>query len=182
MQTSVRFFHLWNFRIAFHVSLPFVCNHVKQVRKIPGEGNSKPLQYFCLESPMGRGANTQGRSPWGHGEADTPSHSAAAACEALGCRALFSDVRLPVSSCPHREPALPSFTDGETEARGGHVSCWASHGSGRGGRPGAAEALSAGEGGPAGPGGPRTEVGAGTAAPHLCPPGAEGRPRRGRAH
>ena len=22
----------------------------------PGEGNGNPLQYFCLESPMGRGA------------------------------------------------------------------------------------------------------------------------------
>lgn len=76
---------------------------------------------------MGRGANTQGCGPWGRRESDTLSHSAAAACGALRCRALYSDVCLPVSSCPHREPALPSFTDGETEARGGHVSCWMSH-------------------------------------------------------
>ena len=26
------------------------------VRKIPGEGNGSPLQYSCLENPMGRGA------------------------------------------------------------------------------------------------------------------------------
>ena len=76
---------------------------------------------------MGRGDNKQGCGPWGCGESDTPSHSVAAACEALRCRALYSDVRLPVSSCPHGEPALPSFTDGETEAQGGHVSCWMSH-------------------------------------------------------
>ena len=121
------------FKIVFHVNLPLVCNHVKQVRKIPGEGNTNPLQYSCLESPMGRGHNTQGCGPWGRRESDTQSHSAAAACEALRCRALYSDVRLPMSSCPHGERALPSFTDGETEARGGHVSCWTSHRRGRGG-------------------------------------------------
>ena len=26
------------------------------VRKIPGKGNGNPLQYSCLENPMGRGA------------------------------------------------------------------------------------------------------------------------------
>ena len=26
------------------------------VRKIPGEGNSNPLQYFCLGNPMDKGA------------------------------------------------------------------------------------------------------------------------------
>ena len=26
------------------------------VGKIPGEGNSNPLQYYCLENPMDRGA------------------------------------------------------------------------------------------------------------------------------
>ena len=26
------------------------------VVKLPGEGNGNPLQYFCLENPMGRGA------------------------------------------------------------------------------------------------------------------------------
>ena len=29
---------------------------LSQVRKIPGVGNGKPLWYFYLENPMGRGA------------------------------------------------------------------------------------------------------------------------------
>ena len=29
---------------------------LSQVRKIPGVGNGKPLQYSCLENPMDRGA------------------------------------------------------------------------------------------------------------------------------
>ena len=35
----------------------------------PGEGNSNPLQYSCLENPMDRG------SPWGRKESDTTSLS-----------------------------------------------------------------------------------------------------------
>ena len=34
----------------------------------PGEGNSNPLQYSCLENPMDRGM--VGYSPWGHKESD----------------------------------------------------------------------------------------------------------------
>ena len=30
------------------------------VRKIPGEGNGNPLQYFCLENPMDRGLQSMG--------------------------------------------------------------------------------------------------------------------------
>ena len=37
------------------------------VRKFPGEGNSNPLQYSCLENPMDGGA----WYPWGHKELDT---------------------------------------------------------------------------------------------------------------
>ena len=37
------------------------------VGKFPGEGNSNPLQYSCLENPMDRGA----WCPWGHKELDT---------------------------------------------------------------------------------------------------------------
>ena len=33
----------------------------------PGEGNSNPLQYSCLENPMDRGA---WRATWGHREPD----------------------------------------------------------------------------------------------------------------
>ena len=33
----------------------------------PGGGNDNPLQYSCLEHPMGREA----WGPWGHGESDT---------------------------------------------------------------------------------------------------------------
>ena len=36
----------------------------------PGEGNGSPIQYFCLENSMGRGA-WQGYSPWGHKELNT---------------------------------------------------------------------------------------------------------------
>ena len=32
----------------------------------PGEGNSSPLQYSCLENPMDRGAWEAIVSPWGH--------------------------------------------------------------------------------------------------------------------
>ena len=31
----------------------------------PGEGNDTPLQYFCLENPMDRGA-LMGYNPWDH--------------------------------------------------------------------------------------------------------------------
>ena len=36
----------------------------------PGEGNGNPLQYSCLENPMGRGAWQATYSPWGHKESD----------------------------------------------------------------------------------------------------------------
>ena len=35
----------------------------------PGEGNSNPLQYSCLENPMDR--SLVGYSPWGRKESDT---------------------------------------------------------------------------------------------------------------
>ena len=35
-----------------------------------GEGNGNPLQYSCLENPMGRGACLAGYSPWGRKELD----------------------------------------------------------------------------------------------------------------
>ena len=39
----------------------------------PGEKNSNPLQYSCLENSMDRGALTtvNGESPWTHKESDT---------------------------------------------------------------------------------------------------------------
>ena len=36
------------------------------VRKVPGEGNGNPLQYYCLENPM-----DTGDSLWGRKESDT---------------------------------------------------------------------------------------------------------------
>ena len=36
----------------------------------PGEGNGNPLQDYCLEDPMDRGA-WLGYSPWGRKELDT---------------------------------------------------------------------------------------------------------------
>ena len=37
----------------------------------PGEGNSNPLQYSCLENPMAGGTWQATYSPWGHKESDT---------------------------------------------------------------------------------------------------------------
>ena len=37
--------------------------------RFPGEGNSHPLQYSCLENPMDRGAG--GLQSMGHKESDT---------------------------------------------------------------------------------------------------------------
>ena len=37
----------------------------------PGEGNDNPLQYYCLENPMDRGAWRVTYSPWGHKGLDT---------------------------------------------------------------------------------------------------------------
>ena len=34
------------------------------LRRSPGEGNGNPLQNYCLENPMDRGAMV-GYSPWG---------------------------------------------------------------------------------------------------------------------
>ena len=36
------------------------------LERFPGEGNGNPLQYSCLENPMGGGA----WCPWGHKELD----------------------------------------------------------------------------------------------------------------
>ena len=35
----------------------------------PGGGHGNPLQYSCLENPMGRGS-LAGYRPWGHKESD----------------------------------------------------------------------------------------------------------------
>ena len=45
------------------------------VRKIPGGGNSNPLGYSGLETPMDR--SLVGHSPWGCKESDTTEHSRA---------------------------------------------------------------------------------------------------------
>ena len=37
----------------------------------PGEGNGTPLQYSCLENPMGGWRSLVGYSPWGRKELDT---------------------------------------------------------------------------------------------------------------
>ena len=37
---------------------------------LPGEGNGNPLQYSCLENPIGR-RSLAGYSPWGRKELDT---------------------------------------------------------------------------------------------------------------
>ena len=38
--------------------------------RFPGQGNGKPLQYYCLENPHGQ-RSLAGYSPWGHTELDT---------------------------------------------------------------------------------------------------------------
>ena len=40
------------------------------LERSPGEGNGNPLQYFCLENSMDRGARRAIYSPWGHKESD----------------------------------------------------------------------------------------------------------------
>ena len=42
---------------------------IPQSEKIPGDGSGYPLQYYCLENPVDRGA-WWGSSPWSHKEAD----------------------------------------------------------------------------------------------------------------
>ena len=42
---------------------------IPELGRSPGEGNGNPLQYSCLENPMGRGAWQY--SPWGHKQLDT---------------------------------------------------------------------------------------------------------------
>ena len=44
------------------------------VRKIPGGGNSNPLQYSCLENSMDKGG-WWGHSPWGHKELIMTKHA-----------------------------------------------------------------------------------------------------------
>ena len=41
--------------------------------RFPGEGNGNPLQYSCLENPMGGGALVS-YSPWDRKESDTTEH------------------------------------------------------------------------------------------------------------
>ena len=49
------------------------CSHEIRRHLLLGEGNGNPLQYSCLENPMGGGAWLQSTnySPWGHKESDT---------------------------------------------------------------------------------------------------------------
>ena len=41
---------------------------IPKLRRSPGEGNSNPLQYSCLENPMDR--SPAGNSLWGLKESD----------------------------------------------------------------------------------------------------------------
>ena len=43
---------------------------IPRLRQSPEEGNSNPLQYFCLENPVD-GRSLGGCSPWGREESDT---------------------------------------------------------------------------------------------------------------
>ena len=41
----------------------------------PGGGSGNPLQYFCLNNPMDRGAWWATYSPWGRKESDMTEHA-----------------------------------------------------------------------------------------------------------
>ena len=43
---------------------------IPELGRSPGEGNSNPLQYCCLENPMDGEACWATYSPWGHRESD----------------------------------------------------------------------------------------------------------------
>ena len=45
---------------------------VPELGSSPGEGNGNPLQYYCLENPVDRGA-----WPWGYKESNTTERLAA---------------------------------------------------------------------------------------------------------
>ena len=68
----------------------------------PGEGNSNPLLYSCLENPMDRGAWWATYRPWGHRVGHHWSHLAAAA----GAQLLCSKWDLPRSEIRHTPLAL----------------------------------------------------------------------------
>ena len=75
--------HVWLWRAVFLVSAPrapgfphrahgkeSVCNAGEPASipgwgRSPGEGNGNPLQYSCLEIPLGRERSLVGYSPWG---------------------------------------------------------------------------------------------------------------------
>ena len=43
---------------------------IPRLGRSPGEGKGNPLQYSCLENPMGRQKSLEGYSPWNHKESD----------------------------------------------------------------------------------------------------------------
>ena len=45
----------------------------------PGEGHGNPLQYSCLENPLGQ-RSLMGYSPWGHKESDMTERLSTAHC------------------------------------------------------------------------------------------------------
>ena len=63
-------------RAVLVVENPLQCRRSKRcgfdpwAGKIPGEGNSNPLQYSCLENHHGQ-RSLAGYSPWGREESDT---------------------------------------------------------------------------------------------------------------
>ena len=40
-------------------------------RRSPGGGHGTPIQYFCLDNPLGQRRSLAGYSPWGRKESDT---------------------------------------------------------------------------------------------------------------
>ena len=57
---------------SFHICMsPLPFPWKPDCKLLKGEGNGTPLQYFCLENPMHRGAWWAGYSQWGRRESDT---------------------------------------------------------------------------------------------------------------
>ena len=43
---------------------------IPRLGRSPGEGNGNPLQYSCLENPVGRQRSLEGYSPLNHKKSD----------------------------------------------------------------------------------------------------------------